>query len=290
MILKEIFSNLGFGTMVYADQYENLRPMERRDIPEVLRLMEPFVRREILVPRSEEQLERALSDFVVYEVDKTLHGCGALHVIPASGERAPGLRGDRGHRRERGVRPARDRQEDRHLPAARAAEAGLRRVFALTTQTTDWFLQLGFRPGGLEDLPPAAGRPTTAAATPASWSTSCPAPEARPAEAQRTARAGLPLDGEAELLHAGAARHVQHAHHPVEHHVLVRPHHHLAARVGGQRLLQPLPDLRRLHPPAVQPGLSPAVQGDLDHGPLVEGQAAVRLRQLDLDAASPAAG
>lgn len=154
VILKEIFSNLGFGTMVYADQYENLRPMERRDIPEVLRLMEPFVRREILVPRSEEQLERALSAFVVYEVDNTLHGCGALHVIPASGEKTPASGEIAAIAVNEGYAQLGIGKKIVTYLLRSAAEAGLRRVFALTTQTTDWFLQLGFRPGGLEDLPP----------------------------------------------------------------------------------------------------------------------------------------
>jgi amino-acid N-acetyltransferase len=34
-----------------------------------------------------------------------------------------------------------------------ARERGYRRVFALTTQTADWFEKLGFRQGSLEDIP-----------------------------------------------------------------------------------------------------------------------------------------
>jgi len=33
-----------------------------------------------------------------------------------------------------------------------AKERGFRRVFALTTQTADWFEKLGFRQGGLEEI------------------------------------------------------------------------------------------------------------------------------------------
>ncbi len=147
VILKEIFSNLGFGTMVYADQYENLRPMERRDVAEVLRIMEPFVEREVLVPRTEEQLERALADFVVYEVDNTLHGCGALHPMSeATGEIAAIAVTESYAQLGIGKKIV-------SYLLRRAAGARMRRVFVLTTQTADWFLQLGFRPGGVEDLP-----------------------------------------------------------------------------------------------------------------------------------------
>jgi amino-acid N-acetyltransferase len=149
VILKEIFSNLGFGTMVYANKYENIRPMERRDIPEVLRVMEPFVQREVLVSRTEEQLERVLADFVVYEVDNTIHGCGALHgMSPEMGEIA-GIAVDESFA-QLGI----GRKIVSYL-LKRAAGAGLRRTFVLTTQTADWFLQMGFRPGEVADLPPA---------------------------------------------------------------------------------------------------------------------------------------
>jgi amino-acid N-acetyltransferase len=35
----------------------------------------------------------------------------------------------------------------------RAQRLGLRQLYALTTQTSDWFVQLGFREGGVADLP-----------------------------------------------------------------------------------------------------------------------------------------
>ncbi|MBD3321412.1 MAG: amino-acid N-acetyltransferase, partial [Chitinivibrionales bacterium] len=39
MILKEIFSSRGWGTMIYSNELENIRPMVHADIPEVLRIM-----------------------------------------------------------------------------------------------------------------------------------------------------------------------------------------------------------------------------------------------------------
>jgi len=35
----------------------------------------------------------------------------------------------------------------------RARNSGIKRLYVLTTQTTDWFLQFGFKEGGVQDLP-----------------------------------------------------------------------------------------------------------------------------------------
>ncbi|MFW5775022.1 MAG: amino-acid N-acetyltransferase, partial [Chitinivibrionales bacterium] len=81
MLLKEIFSNRGFGTMIYANQLENIRPAKHNDISELLRVMTPSVEEGILVQRTAAQIEDKLEDYVAYEVDGTIHGCGALHAF-----------------------------------------------------------------------------------------------------------------------------------------------------------------------------------------------------------------
>src|SRR5678816_4632219 len=47
-ILREIFSNLGVGTMVYGNDYESIRQMKGEDIGDVLRLMQPLMQEGIL--------------------------------------------------------------------------------------------------------------------------------------------------------------------------------------------------------------------------------------------------
>ncbi|MFP4011715.1 MAG: amino-acid N-acetyltransferase [Spirochaetaceae bacterium] len=149
VILKEIFSNMGVGTMVHANVYQSLRRMERDDVPDVLRLMRPLVAAGYLVPRSEEDLVGALDDFVVYEVDGAIHGCGALHPYPADMAELAALAVDESYKHI-GI--------GRRIVSfllERAKERGLRRVFALTTKTSDWFLQFGFRRGDTGDIPDA---------------------------------------------------------------------------------------------------------------------------------------
>ena len=78
-VLKEVFSTLGSGTMVHADPFENIRPMNEEDIPDVLRIMEPHVQQGNFVRRSESELQRDRADYAVFEADGTIRGCGALH-------------------------------------------------------------------------------------------------------------------------------------------------------------------------------------------------------------------
>jgi amino-acid N-acetyltransferase len=147
VILREIFSNLGSGTMVYSNRYGGIRPMKVSDVSDVLRIMQPFVERGILLPRSEAHLKEALADFIVYEVDDSVHACAALHAFPERVGEIAGIAVDE-HYLHLGVGP---KLVDYLCEQAR--RAGLSRVFALTTQTGDWFQKLGFEETGPEALP-----------------------------------------------------------------------------------------------------------------------------------------
>jgi len=150
VILQEIFSSRGCGTMVYANQHENIRGMEPEDIPEVLRIMQPFVEKEVLLPRSEEDLAERREDYVVYEVDGIVHACGALYRSSSSPERGEiaGVAVDETYT-GMGI----GKRILSYL-IDRARELHLRQLYVLTTQTWDWFVQFGFRDGALADLPP----------------------------------------------------------------------------------------------------------------------------------------
>jgi amino-acid N-acetyltransferase len=149
VILKEIFSSRGCGTMIYTNEHENIRPMRLSDIPEVLRIMSPFVEEEILLPRGEEELEDQLEHFVVYEVDGILHACGAM--IPSIEDKGRGeiaaITVDRTYKGF-GI----GKRILSYLVDT-AGNAGLKNLYVLTTQTTDWFQQFGFTEGGVQDLP-----------------------------------------------------------------------------------------------------------------------------------------
>jgi len=147
VILKEIFSNLGVGTMIYSNTYQSVRPMRIDDIPDVLRIMEPLVKRRILVRRGEEALRELYPDFVVYETDGSVHGCGALHYFDRNMAELAAVAVD-----ERYEQLGIGRKLVTFL-LDRARRKNVKRVFVLTTQTSDWFHALGFQPGGVDDIP-----------------------------------------------------------------------------------------------------------------------------------------
>ncbi len=148
-ILREIFSNLGVGTMIHANQYQSIRAMRREDVTDVYRLMRPLVEHGLLIHRSESELADRHEDYVVFETDGMVHGCGALHLFGVEQGEIAALAVDRMYDHF-----AIGQRITAYL-VDRARVAGLRRVFALTTQASDWFEQLGFRPGTVDDIPEA---------------------------------------------------------------------------------------------------------------------------------------
>ena len=147
MLLKEIFSNRGLGTMIYADPHENIRAAVHADIPDILKIMRPFIRENVLIPRRREDLEAKISDYALYEVDGTPHGCGALHAFPDKRGEIAGIAVDKMYANY-GIG-----KKLVTFLLEKAADLNLANIFLLTTQTADWFLELGFTEGSIEDLP-----------------------------------------------------------------------------------------------------------------------------------------
>ncbi len=146
VILQEIFSNMGIGTMIHTSIFESIRPMERGDVSEVLRVMEPYITQGMLVPRDTRSLEDQYQDYVVYDMDGRVHGCAALHLYAENQGEIAGIAVDRGFA-GLGI----GKRLVLYL-VEKARQRGLQRVFALTTQTADWFEKLGFRQGELKEI------------------------------------------------------------------------------------------------------------------------------------------
>jgi len=145
-VLRELFSNMGAGTMVYADEYEAIRPLKTRDIPDVLRIMEPLIQKGILIRRTAEDILEKKEDYCVYGIDGNAHASGALHKWGEEGEIAAIAVDDSYADMGLGSRIVR-------FLIIKAVKEGLRRVFVLTTQTQDWFETLGFTEQGIDTLP-----------------------------------------------------------------------------------------------------------------------------------------
>lgn len=147
VIPAEIFSDLGSGTMIYVNNYGTFRAMTREDIPAVLSLMNPFVEKGILLPRTSEELEQKAHEFVVFEIDGGIRACAALHSYPENVGEIAGLAVDEAYA-HMGIGP---RLMD--LLLQRGKSAGFSSVFVLTTQTGDWFEKFGFKSAETGQMP-----------------------------------------------------------------------------------------------------------------------------------------
>lgn len=150
-LLGEVFSNHGLGTLIYANEYENIRPAERRDIRAIQSLTRQGVEADELLRRSRSDIEHHLDDYFIFEVDKNPVGCVALHVDQERNQ---------GELASLYVSPAHENQGiGRKLiqfVESRARQLGLETLLALSTQAFTYFtLKGGFIEGSPDDLSPA---------------------------------------------------------------------------------------------------------------------------------------
>ena len=146
-VLKEIYSNLGVGTMVYTDEYDSIRPLHSRDLPDILRLMEPLMQKGILIRRNPEQIQEKKNNYSVLEIDGSIRACGALIDWGEKQGEIAAVATDPNYT---------DLGLGRKIVGfliEKAKKSKMRRAFVLTTQSQDWFESLGFKEASVESLP-----------------------------------------------------------------------------------------------------------------------------------------
>ncbi len=149
VLVDELFSNEGVGTMVHADSYRIIRDLREEDIPELLGMIGRSVRRTKLVERTYEDIQSRIEDFHVMAIDDNVVGCVALHEYPAEDcAEVACLYVKQAHEgRGYGIELVQHAQKI-------ARERGIPRVFALSNRAADFFTtKLGYSPATVEDLP-----------------------------------------------------------------------------------------------------------------------------------------
>ncbi len=149
-LLAEVFSNQGIGTLIYANEYEQIRPAKKKDIRAIQMLTKKAVEAGELVRRTRTEIEKDLADYYIFEIDKNQVACVALHVYPAQhkGELAS-LYVDPAHENEGIGRKLIQFVENK------ANEIGLTELLLLSTQAFTYFQSKGgFSEGTPDDLPP----------------------------------------------------------------------------------------------------------------------------------------
>jgi len=146
-VLKELYSNLGVGTMIYTDEYDSIRAFHSRDLPDVLRLMEPQMQKGLLVRRNPEIIQEKKADYSVLEIDGSIRACGALHDWGESQGEIAAVATDPNYT-DLGL----GKKIVGYL-VEKARRNKYKRVFVLTTQSQDWFEALGFKESTVDSLP-----------------------------------------------------------------------------------------------------------------------------------------
>ncbi len=149
-LLAEVFSNEGIGTLIYANEYQQIRPAKKKDIRAIQMLTKKAVESDELVKRTRAHIEKSLADYYIFEIDKNPVACVALHAYPELGK---------GELACLYVNPSHENQGiGRKLIQFienKTRELGLTELITLSTQAFTYFQSKGgFVEGIPDDLPP----------------------------------------------------------------------------------------------------------------------------------------
>ena len=79
-LLTEIFSHEGSGTMVYSNEYQQIRRIFKKDVRAVMSLIRQSVEDEEIARRTRSDILSRIEDYWILEIDRAPIGCVALHV------------------------------------------------------------------------------------------------------------------------------------------------------------------------------------------------------------------
>jgi amino-acid N-acetyltransferase len=150
-LLAEVFTNEGVGTLVYGNEFQQIRRAMKKDIRAILTLSKGSVQNEELVKRSRTTIEKQLGDYYIFEIDRNPVGFVALHLYPEQ---------NKGELAFLFVSPSHENQgigkKLIQFVENKARELGLNELITLSTQAFTYFQSKGgFNEGTVEDLPPS---------------------------------------------------------------------------------------------------------------------------------------
>jgi amino-acid N-acetyltransferase len=149
-LLAEVFSNEGIGTLIYANEYQQIRRALKKDVRHILMLTKNSVASDELAKRTRAAIEKNLNDYYLFEIDKNPVACVALHNYADH---------KKGELAFLYVSPSHENQGiGRKLVQFvenKAREQGLSELITLSTQAFTYFQSKGgFVEGTPDDLPP----------------------------------------------------------------------------------------------------------------------------------------
>ncbi|MEN9637974.1 MAG: hypothetical protein RL077_6378 [Verrucomicrobiota bacterium] len=151
-LLNEVFSNEGVGSLVYGNDYAQIRKARKSDVRMIYNLTRAAVRREELIFRSQQAIEKNIEQFFVFEIDENIIACVTLYFYP-----------DKQHLAEVGSLYVMPFYHNRGIGKKMvdyacmvAKERGTTTIIALSTQSFGFFTNVvGFEETNKEILPEA---------------------------------------------------------------------------------------------------------------------------------------
>jgi len=151
-LINEIFSSEGVGSLVYGNDYQQIRKARRSDVRFIYSLTRNAVRREELIHRTQQAIEKNIDQFFVFEIDENIIACVTLYFYPDMPELAEvGSLYVLPFYHHRGIG-----KKMVEYACLMAKERGAKRVIALSTQSFGFFTAVcGFEETTKEALPEA---------------------------------------------------------------------------------------------------------------------------------------
>ena len=149
-LLNEIFSSDGVGTLIYGNDYQQIRKATRRDVRFIYSLTRSAVKREELIHRTQQAIEKNIDQFYVFEIDENIIACVTLYFYPDKPEMAEiGSLYVLPFHHKRGIG-----RKMVDFACLRAKERGASIVVALSTQSATFFTSVcGFEETDKSILP-----------------------------------------------------------------------------------------------------------------------------------------
>ncbi len=147
-LLQELFTRDGVGTLISADAYDDTRQATIEDVAGILELISPLKKADVLVRRSREHIEMEIARFTVVERDGMIIACAALNPFPES--KMAELACLAVHPDYQGA--ARGNTLLQFVEGL-AQEKAITQLFVLSTKTSHWFLERGFKKSDAKALP-----------------------------------------------------------------------------------------------------------------------------------------
>lgn len=151
-LLAEIFSNEGVGTLIYGNEYQQIRQATKSDVRAIHHLTRSGMKRDELLTRSQQAIEKNIDKFFVFEIDENIIACISLHIYSDNPSLAEiGALYVMPFYHNRGIG-----QKMVEFACLKAGEQGAKAVLALSTQAYSFFTSVcGFDDADKDVLPPS---------------------------------------------------------------------------------------------------------------------------------------